>query len=440
MRIALASRFIKDSRGNVALMFGLIIPALIGFSGLGVDGAYWLMERNKLQTSTDGAAISAAQALNLNGDKTAMEAEARRLLTKIYGAQMSDVRFTVEYPPKTGAMAGVNTAVEVIAEKDQPVHFVGLFGIQSTYVSTRSVANVDSMAEACVLALSENADKAIRITGNATVNLACGIAANSDSTDSVYLSGSSDTTATGVSAVGDVFQSNNAKLTTNGGPVKSHSQAVTDPYGPEGRNVKLPPSSANCDETNLKVQNDVTLAPGRYCGGIHFTGGDVTFAPGVYVIDGGDFKANGNVSLSGTDVTFILTGKSNDVASLNVNGGASVDLHAPKSGTDYDGILFFQSAEEDEAGGKGKGKNKDNCDPGSAKGNVLNGGADLNMSGALYFPDDTLTISGGSSSQMGCLQAIAQTIDFSGNSKVTGTCQQSDGTEEIKRVSIELVE
>lgn len=432
MRFATLTRFVRDTQGGIALLFGFVVPALIGFAGLGVDGAYWMMARNKLQTATDGAAISAAQSLNLNGNAAAMRSEAGRMLTKIYAGEMSKVRYLVKSPPTSGAYAGSSTAVEVTSEMDQPVHFVGLFGIQSAYVATRAVANVDSSMEACLLALSPSADRAVSVSGSATVNLSCGIAANSESSDAVYLAGSSDTTASGVSAVGDIFQSSNAKLTTNGGPVKSNSQAITDPYGPEGRNLQLPASSANCTKKNLKVQSDTTLTPGRYCGGIDFTGGSVTFQPGVYIIDGGDFKANGNVALSGTDVTFILTGKGSTVASLNINGGAAVDLHAPTSGTNYDGILFYQASQD-----TGRDANN-NCSKG--KSNVINGSANMTLSGALYFPEESLELSGGSGSNITCLQAVAQTVAISGNTKISGTCKTSDGTEEIKRVSIELVE
>jgi Flp pilus assembly protein TadG len=431
MRIELTTAFGRDTKGGVAVIFGLVIPVLIGFAGLGIDGAYWLMERNRLQASSDSAAISAAQSLNLDGDATAMSAEARKILTKIYGASVSDVRFNVEYPPTSGAYAGSKTAVAINAEKDEPVYFAGLFGVKNTHVTTRSVANVDSTAEACLLALSPSADKAINISGSTTVSLACGIAANSDASDSVYLAGSSDTTASGVSAVGDVFQSSNAKLTTDGGPVKSSGQAVSDPYGPDGRNLQLPASSANCTQKNLQVHSDVTLQPGRYCGGIAFTGGDVKFAPGVYISDGGDFKANGNVSLSGQDVTFVLTGKGNNVASVNINGGATADLHAPTSGTSYDGILFYQAAET--SNGQKSGSI-------NGTGNVINGGASLNLSGALYFPESTLQLSGGTGSSIACLQAIAQTVEIGGNTQISGTCKSSDGTEKISRVSIELVE
>ncbi|MEQ1669519.1 MAG: Tad domain-containing protein [Hyphomicrobium sp.] len=445
MRTVQSAQFRTDTNGGVAIIFGLIIPVLIGFAGLGVDGAHWMMERNKLQAATDSAAISAAQAIQLSGTETVIKSEAGKLLGKVYGASLEGVRFDVQHPPKTGPLAGNLTAVAITAERDQPIFFLGLFGVKNTHVSSRSVAQVDSVAESCLLALSPDIDKAVEITGNSTVNLGCGIASNSTASNSVYLSGASKTTATSVSAVGDVFQSNGAKLTTTSGAPKSKSAATIDPYGPEGRNLQIPSMPSKCTASQLKIKANKTLSPGRYCGGIDMTGGTTTFQPGTYIIDGGNFKANGNATLAGTGVTFILTGTGSDIALLDVNGGAKVSLHAPKSGTSMDGVLFFQDPGTGDTntntsktgGGKTCGKAT-----GSAYGgeSYINGNADMNMSGAIYFPNQFITISGGTNSNMSCLQVIAQKIKISGNSSISGTCDAQSGTAKMARSTVELKE
>jgi hypothetical protein len=58
----------------------------------------------------------------------------------------------------------------------------------------------------------------------------------------------------------------------------------------------------------------------------------------------------------------------------------------------------------------------------------------------MYFPNGNLTVSGGSSSSMSCLQVIAQKISITGNSAISGTCDASQGTEKIGHSTIELVE
>jgi hypothetical protein len=420
------SSFWAHDKGGVALTFGMVVPALIGFAGLGTDTAVWLMERNKLQAATDTAAISAAHAVQLNGGQQGATAEGRKLLQKIYGANLTDVTYSVQYPPSSGTFQGDTKAVAVIASRAQQVYFLGLFGVTDISVSTRSVAQVNSTAEACMLALSKTDDKAIDISGNSTVNLACGIASNSDSDQAVYLSGSSDTTTTGVSAVGDIYQSNGAELETNGGPKLTKSPAIADPYGAGGRNLQVPPTLPACTETKtLKINKSRTVSPGRYCGGISMTGGTTTFSPGVYYIDGGDFSANGNAAITGTGVTFVLTGTGNKIAKVDLNGNAQVSLHAPKTGTSYNGILFLQDP---------------NASTQDCLESKINGTSDLNLSGALYFPKSDLRINGGANSAMSCLQVIANKIKITGNSKVTGVCDAASGTEKISRTTVELVE
>lgn len=429
MRFPASRTFAGDAKGGVAVVFGLVLPALMGFAGLAVDASIWVMERSKLQAATDSASLSAAQTVQLAGDTAAVTAEARKLLTKVYGASLPDVRFTVQHPPLTGPLAGNPSAVAVLAERDQSVYFMRLFGVTSTFVATRSVARVDVETDACVLALSKTADKAINVSGSASTSLKCGIASNSLSSQAVYLSGSSNTTVSGVSAVGDIYQSNGAVLVTENGPPKSYANAIVDPYGPQGRNLTAPKATNKCDGKNLKVQSDTTLSPGRYCGGIDFTGGVTTFSPGVYIIDGGDFNAKGNASLVGTDVTFILTGKANTIGVVKLNGGGDVSLEAPKTGADWKGILFF----------KDSASLSPNCN-GNACSSIINGNANLNLSGAVYMPTDQVTITGGSSSDIACLQVVSDTVTITGNSAIKGHCQESDGTEEIKYASIELME
>jgi Putative Flp pilus-assembly TadE/G-like len=423
------SRFPADSKGSVAVLFGLVIPALIGFTGLAVDGSYWLVQRNKLQAATDSAAISVAQVLQLDGGNAPLKAEATKLYTKIYGSHVSAVKYEVEHPPKSGPNTGDMSAVAVLAERSQNSFFLSALGIKDLLVKTRAVARIDSMAEACLLGLSPTDDKTVEITGSTIVNLDCGIASNSNSTQAMYLSGSSQVSTSGISTVGDIYQSNGSLVNTNGGPMRSHAQALRDPYGPEGRNLQVPTSPAGCTGgRNLKIKNDKTLSPGRYCGGIDFQSGTATLSPGVYIIDSGDFNANAQASITGTGVTIILTGSGTNYAQMNINGGAAVNLQAPTTGSAMKGVLFFQDPAAPTYQGNQIISNK------------LNGGSGLVLNGALYFPKQRIDFSGGAGASISCLQMIGLAVTFTGNSRVAGTCDTNDGTESMRRVSIKLTE
>ncbi len=426
MRGPLKSSFLADAQGGVALIFGLVVPCLIGFTGIGVDASYWLMERNKLQSSTDSAAISAAHAVHLSGTAQAVTSEAQKMLRAVYGKDLPGVTLTVQYPPQSGPHAGDMTAVAILAERVQPLFFSKLFSVTNVKVTARSVGRVNSTADACLLALSTTSDKAMNVSGSSTVRLNCGIASNSTASDAAYFSGASDTTTTGITSAGDIYQSNGAVIDTGDGSMIANAPAVTDPYGPEGRNIKVPTTPKNCTAKQLKINEDVALSPGRYCGGISINGGTTTFSPGVYIIDGGTFNTNGNASLVGQGVTFVLTGKGNDIADVDLNGGAGISLQAPTSGSDLAGILFFQDPAA-----------RDQVKP---KQSLINGNADLHLQGALYFPGTGVKMSGGMSGNMSCLQIVAHTVEITGNSAVTDTCDETSGTEKIQRTTVELVE
>lgn len=421
-------KFARDVEGGIAILFGLVIPSLIGFTGLGVDGANWLVQRNKLQSATDSAAISVAQAVQLDGNNAAMTAEATKLFTKVYGAQVSTVKFQVEYPPKSGPNAGDMATVAVLADRDQSSYFISAFGIKKTVIKTRAVARIDNMSEACLLGLSPNDDKAVEVTGSSIVNLSCGIASNSNSPEAMYLSGNSQVTTSGISAVGDIYQSNGNTLNTNGGPVRSHAPKLRDPYGPEGRNLQVPATPTKCLGKNLRVKSNTTLSPGRYCGGIDFQSGTATLEPGTYIIDAGAFNANAQASITGTGVTIILTGSGTNYSTLNINGGASVNLQAPSTGSATNGVLFFQDPAAPTYQGNQVVRNK------------LNGGAGLVLNGALYFPKQALEYSGGAGANISCLQIVGYKVTFTGNSAVSSTCDATDGTEPMRRVSVKMAE
>jgi len=427
-RKGLSQRFKRNDKGSMAILFGLLIPMLLGFTGLAADGAFWLMARNRLQAATDGAAISAAHSMHLDGSGPGITLEARKLFKRTYGEQLDSMEISVVNPPGSGAFAGDTSAVEVTSSRQQRVYFAALVGMTDVTLASRSVARVDAMSDACLLGLSPEDDKAVEITGSTIVNLSCGIASNSNSPEALYMSGSSTTTATSISAVGDIYQSSGSTLNTTDGSVRSRAPKIDDPYGAQGRNLQVPKHPTACLSRNTSVRSNTTLQPGRYCGGITFQSGTATLEPGVYIIDGGDFRANAQASIIGDGVTIILTGNGNKYAQLNVAGGAEIALHAPKSGTDFDGVLFFQDPDAPSYKGANVSRNK------------LNGGSNFEMSGAVYFPSQGLDFSGGADARITCLQLVAYKLTFTGNSEIASVCDENSGTERISRLDIRLVE
>jgi hypothetical protein len=143
-----------------------------------------------------------------------------------------------------------------------------------------------------------------------------------------------------------------------------------------------------------------TLNPGVYCGGIELRSqASVTFNPGVYYLAGGGLNANAGAKMNGTGITFVNTEKkpTYQYDKIWINGGAQINLSAPTSGT-WKGILFYQDPKIN-----------------STKQNIFNGGADMKLTGIVYFPTTSTKFSGDFGSDAQKLLMICDKAEFTGN-------------------------
>ena len=92
-----------------------------------------------------------------------------------------------------------------------------------------------------------------------------------------------------------------------------------------------------------------------------------------------------------------------------------MNLSAPTSGP-TGGMAFFQDRNAPFSANS-------NCGNGNAQ-NKINGGSGQLITGALYFPNQSVCFTGNSATTgVGkCTQLIARTIDFTGNSDVRLSC------------------
>ena len=161
----------------------------------------------------------------------------------------------------------------------------------------------------------------------------------------------------------------------------------------------------------------------------------MTMGAGLYTINGylafgdnggGSVSCNGStVGMAGTSVTFIVSGATTPGSGTCKNmvmcfgaGFNYVSLVAPTTGT-FANALFI---------GPLTGSN-------NTAGMLMSGGAGASMSGAIYLPSGTLTMSGGASINTnptqttvngvtvnGCVQIVAQTVSMSGGTTAASTC------------------
>jgi hypothetical protein len=61
------------------------------------------------------------------------------------------------------------------------------------------------------------------------------------------------------------------------------------------------------------------------------------------------------------------------------------------------------------------------------------------LSGAFYFPSDTLTFNGTSGMTLSCFQMVALRLAFSGNAAITNTCTPPVGGNAWQLDSVRLI-
>jgi hypothetical protein len=382
-----------------------------------------------MQAAADQAAYSAASAAGTNGCGVAAAPTQAQAIAAARGYQNGVNSTTVTVTCNASA-----STYTVRIDQVQPMWFANLFLSTAPTASASAVAMLASrVSDLCVLALDgTNVSAAIigsdtgaaGFIGNTTLNLRCGIAVDSSSSTAMTVGGSASVTATDVYLVGDMAApSGHGSLTTSptANNILRHQPPVVDPY--LDRNFSTPISCTNPVGSRPYVPSSGAVAAGTYCGGLTLgqSGGghsDNYTLSGVYYIVGGELRINASANVTGTNVTFILTGNALGqvgYATLRINGNSQVSLTAPTTGP-FGGLVFFQDRSAPFSANT-------NCGNGNAQ-NKINGGSDQLITGAIYFPNQSVCFTGNSSvaGPGQCTQLIARTLDFTGNSDIRFTC------------------
>lgn len=179
---------------------------------------------------------------------------------------------------------------------------------------------------------------------------------------------------------------------------------------------------------DVKPGASLTVSPG--CFSSANIQGQLTLNPGVYYLDSANFSAGAQANISGNGVTIILTSSNaatqpNQIGTVSMNGGATVNLTASTSGT-YAGVIFYQDRRA--------------VDTGNANSiNTINGNASSAFQGAFYFPSQELDFSGTSGMNTQCMQIAALRVTFIGNSSIQNNCPSTSGANSFKGTQVRLV-
>ncbi|AEG47817.1 Protein of unknown function DUF2134, membrane [Sphingobium chlorophenolicum L-1] len=409
-------RLLRDRTGNVLMMAAACMPILIGAAGLATDTVQWTLWKRQVQRQADSAALAGAYAVAQGFSASDSATSDINRLSLITLSQTP----TIENAPTTGSYAGNNKAVRVVLQTTKELPFSKILGIGAPVILGEATAAIVGSGDYCVVSLEKSSATGITLQGNATVNLGCGMATNSRASNAVYAGGSSTVTATPVAAVGGLTSSSNYATGTT---LLPYSIPVQDPY------ASLPtPTAANltgCSNLNVQPNNSRNITAGCYKN--IDVKGTLNMAPGVYYIDAGSFDVGSQAVINGTDVTIILTSSNasnnpGSIATVNINGGATLNLTAPTDLNDpYHGILFYQDRRALDSGT-----------------NLINGNASSVLQGAFYFPGQAMSFSGTSGMTTTCVKMVGKRVTFIGNSNIVNQCTNK-GVDKITATLVRLV-
>jgi Flp pilus assembly protein TadG len=416
-------RFGTNTRGNVAVMSALVLPALVGTFGLGTEAVSWYATARGAQNAADSAAIAAASNAGANYTTEALAVAARYGFVNGQGG--ATVTAVNNQPCPSGAAAN---CYKVTVSKSLPLLLAGVVGYRGNAtlagapaqkVTASSVAiQGTSPRPYCVLALgSSGATPALRTNGAPKADLAgCNVMSNTASTCNGHNLNADHGDAHTTDGGCGVIQTDNVPT-------------VPDPYANLVNSVPANTCGSYPQEPTKKNQPALppeNLLAGPYswggppiqiCGDVQLTG-PVTINTdshgAVLVIQNGQLDTNGFTlqTSTGSALTVIFSGTAGSYTHAPTGGG-TIDIAAPTSGA-WSGVAIYQ-------------------DPRLTEGLDITAAGDSptwDITGLVYLPHSSVTFSGAvnkASNGKSCFVLVADSllVNGTGNILAHGECPQA---------------
>jgi Flp pilus assembly protein TadG len=301
-------RWLGDRRGNVALIFALLMPGLL-LTGLGaMELNQVLSDKRRTQDVADAAALMGASQLGVAPVGADQRAQSYAV------AQLADVQryATVTTQATVGQSLTQGNTMTVGIDTQRASFFGNLLppGGFHTHVSSTAVA-VNS-APLCVLGTSTILVDAIHITGNSQLQAGqCLI--HSDS-------------ALTVDPAASILASANEATTTATGPITAAARPlapiISDPF------TSLSTGTPSCSGApSQSISSSQALPSGTY-GTINIQGNATVTLSGTYYLCG-TLTISGNAAVTGTDTVLVFE----QGATLSFGGAkATLNLAGRQSG------------------------------------------------------------------------------------------------------------
>ena len=444
----------RDRRGNALIIAGAALPLIVGSAGLASDTIQWTLWKRQLQRLANSSAEAGVYAKmggntvdNCSNVSTATYSSPVAYTVKTGNHLPQTPTCTAVNPPPTGSYASDTYAVKVDVSMQRQLSFSGMFLTSAPTISASATATVVPSGKFCVVSLENTATTGITATGNATVDLGCGMITNSTSLSAAVATGSTSVTASPIAAVGGIPASNNWG---SGTVLQPFTVAQPDPFAnvnppatTDYPNQNCPNLNVNSNQTKTTFQqnSDYRNMGGSFAGAMCFgnltVNGNATFPAGsVIILDGGSLSIGSQANFSCSGCTVVLTSRTaatnpSSIGNVNINGGATVNISAPGTSATgiaavFKGIMMYQDRRASYSG------NANNTD-------LINGNSSSVYQGAFYFPNQQMTFNGTSGMQTNCLQLVARDVTYSGNMNITNSCPANSGAGAFDGKKVRLV-
>lgn len=416
-------RILRGERGNIAVMFALAAPVLLGGVGVAVEAGNWFFTQRGMQNAADAAALAAVA----NGSSSyATEAQA---VAANYGYVNGTNGVTVTAQNNQPCPDGTSACYTVNITKPVPLYLAPVLGYSgNTTFNGKNAVALQSTAtsetgsfsvQLCLLALGTTST-ALLSNGSPKSNMTgCSIMSDSSANCNGHNLGASYGLAHHSDSGCGIIQESNVPI-------------VPDPYAYLATNIpkntcpSYPQEPAKHNDPPLPSSN-IWSNPTMNLGATTILCGDQqlstnvtindTNGPAVLVIENGQLDLSGNTltTASGSPVTIIFSGDNTGgythAPTDNSSGGAGVlDIQAPTSGT-WSGVAIYQ-------------------DPAITNGVDISAAGNSptwDITGLVYLPNANVTFSGAvnkSANGAACFVMVVNdiTINGTGDIEATGSC------------------
>ena len=170
--------FIRDRRGNIAILSTVMITSLVGVSGLVAEFGNGLLNRMQDQRIADAAAMGGGTVFSSTASSTAMQAAVNNIAT-LNGIPTSAVSASVVSSPSGDG----NQAVEVTVSTSVPLMLSRvLWSSNSLPINVSSYAELESGAPGCIMALNGSGSGVTMSGGTAITADQCAVTSNTSVT------------------------------------------------------------------------------------------------------------------------------------------------------------------------------------------------------------------------------------------------------------------